>query len=84
MKFSSYTNLPFMETHFREKKGFHKWLWVSIMVCNLQGDGFPLHGNFWQNLKICFQPKKLKIFAKFSEFYSKLHVQGSIIGQRKS
>ena len=23
----------------------------------LQGYGFPLHGNFWQNLKSCFQPK---------------------------
>jgi hypothetical protein len=23
----------------------------------LQDYGFPLHGNFWQNLKSCFQPK---------------------------
>jgi hypothetical protein len=38
--------------------------------------GFPLHGNFWQNL---FSAKKLKIFVKCFEFFSKLHVQGSII-----
>ena len=43
----------------------------------LQGNGFPLHGIFWQNL---FSAEKLKIF----EFFSKLHVQGSIIGQPKS
>jgi hypothetical protein len=22
-----------------------------------QGGGFPLQGNFWQNMKSCFQPK---------------------------
>ena len=43
----------------------------------LQGNGFPSHGNFWQNL---FSVEKLKIF----EFFSKLDVQGSIIGQPKS
>ena len=46
-----YTNLPFMETQFREKK-------IVFINCYgfplkgygfpLQGDGFPLHGNFWQ------------------------------------
>ena len=49
---NDYTNQPFMETHFREKM-------VSINGYGfpLKGYGFPLHGNFWQNLKSCFQPK---------------------------
>jgi hypothetical protein len=44
----------------------------------LHGNGFPLHGNFWQNL---FSAEKLKIFVKILDFFSKLHVQGSIIEQ---
>ena len=64
---SPYTNLPFMKTHFGEKK------MVSIngngfpLKCDgfpLKGDGFPLQssrfplqGNFGQNLKSCFQLK---------------------------
>jgi hypothetical protein len=43
----------------------------------LQGGGFPLQGNFWQNL---FSAKKLK---KILSFFLKLHVQGSIIRQPK-
>jgi hypothetical protein len=31
-----------------------------------------------------FSAEKSKIFVKISEFFSKLHVQGSIIGQSKS
>jgi hypothetical protein len=51
---------------------------------SLNGNGFPLHGSFGQNLKSCFQPKNRKMFLKTLEFFSKLHVQGSIIGQPKS
>jgi hypothetical protein len=29
-RYTVYTNLPFMETNFREKNGFHTWLWVFI------------------------------------------------------
>jgi hypothetical protein len=75
-----------METHLREKM-------VSINGNGfpLNGYGFPLngnvfrlHGNFGQNLKNCFQPKNWKNFLKIFEFFSKLYVQGSIIGQPKS
>jgi hypothetical protein len=60
-----------METHFRD--GFP-----------LNGNGFPLHGNFGQNLKSCFQPKNSKKFENFFDFFFKLHVQGSFISQPKS
>ena len=46
----------------------------------LQGYGFSLHGNFWQKFEKLFSAVKLKIL----EFFSKLHVQESIIGQPKS
>jgi hypothetical protein len=45
---------------------------------SLQGYGFPLHGNFWQNF---FSAEKLK---NILEFFSKIHVQRSIIRQPKS
>jgi hypothetical protein len=68
-----YTNLPFMETHFREKIvsindygfSFNGYGFPS-QSCGFPlngygflspGYGFPLHGNFLQNLKSCFQPK---------------------------
>jgi hypothetical protein len=54
-----------METHFREKK-----------MVSINGYGFPLDGNFWQNL---FSAEKLKILAKIFVFFSKLDVQGSSI-----
>ena len=44
----------------------------------LNGDGFSLHGIFGQNLKRCFQKDAEKLKKNFN-FFSKLHVQGSII-----
>jgi hypothetical protein len=54
-----------------------KWFPFNGYGFPLNGNGFPLHGNFGQNLKSCLQPKNF-------EFFSKLHVQGSIIGQPNS
>ena len=44
--------------------------------------GFPLQGNFWQNLKSCFQPQNWKNFSVFLIFL-KFHVHRLIIGQPK-
>jgi hypothetical protein len=45
-----------METHSGKKNGFHKWLWFPLKGdgFSLQDGGFPLQGNFGQNLKSCF------------------------------
>ena len=39
----------------------HLWkpTFAKKMV-SINGNGFPLHGNFGQNLKSCFQPKNFE------------------------